>query len=72
MDPNRIDLAGLPTTFAIIGVVTLIVLALRYFNQKFPQVTDRIKDATPWMGWTEKPSEIYAIRKPINRPSNRW
>ena len=72
MDPNRIDLAGLPTTFAIIGVVTLIVLALRSSTQTFPQHADRNKDATPWMVRTEKPSEIYPIRKPINRPSNRW
>lgn len=73
MDPNRIDLAGLPTTFAIIGVVTVIVFALRYFNQKFPQVAEQIKAATPWMGWCEEVKPDYTVRhRNATRPNNRW
>lgn len=72
MDPNRIDIAGLPTTFAIIGAVFLIVYTLRYFAKKNPELVERAKDATPWMGWSEPEQQLISTRRPINRHTNRW
>jgi hypothetical protein len=60
-DLNAIDMSGIPTTLAIIGAITLLVLALRWFNRTFPQVAETFKDMTPWMEWTEKePVDIMA------------
>lgn len=39
---------------AISAVMLVIGTALHYFNKKYPQVGTRIKDMTPWAGWTEK------------------
>lgn len=77
MDPNAIDLAGIPTTLAIIGVLVLTALALRYFNKKFPQVAARIKNSTPWMGWAEEATDEYeylnaTTRIPRHVYLNRW
>lgn len=74
MDPNRIDFAGLPTTLAIIGAVTLIVIALKAVNRLFPEIVERFKDATPWMGWVEEDDteEIPPFVTRAFHPINRW
>jgi len=61
MDPNAFDLAGIPTTLAIIGALVLIVSALRLIHKMQPNLAERIKDATPWMGWTEKETEQVPV-----------
>lgn len=67
MDPNRLDVSGIPTTLAIIGVLALIVLALKHFNKKFPQVRSTIVDATPWMGWEDtEPVDVREIPVPAS------
>lgn len=73
-DMNAFDISGIPTTLAIIGVAALVVLALKTFAKKFPEVVERIKDATPWMGWTMSDTEMQSIY--VNTADrytvNRW
>lgn len=58
MDQNQIDFAGLPTTLAVIGVVALIVIALKAVNRLFPEIAERFKAMTPWMGWVVKDDTV--------------
>lgn len=39
------------------ALMVLIGVALRSFNKKRPEVGNRIKNMTPWLGWTEKEIE---------------
>lgn len=67
MDPNSFDITGIPTTLTIIAVCVMIVLALRHFNKKFPQVRSTIVDATPWMGWEDtEPVDVGQIPVPAS------
>lgn len=80
MHDTDIDIAGIPTTLAIIAVMALIVLVLRYFNKKHPQALETFKDWTPWMGWVEDDDDEYyyqshTVRYRIPRQTenlNRW
>jgi hypothetical protein len=51
MDPRtHIDLSGIPTTLAILGAIALLVLIVKFFNQKTNMIA-RFKALTPWMEW---------------------
>lgn len=47
------------TATIISAVIALIGVALRSFNKKRPEVGNRIKNMTPWLGWTEIEEDPY-------------
>lgn len=53
MDTALYVLSPVIDTIALLAIVSLIVAACKRINKMFPQIAERIKDATPWMGWTE-------------------
>jgi exosortase/archaeosortase len=55
----------------LLGVVALIGLTLMSINYLLPELGDRIKDATPWLGWVEPENETHLYidhytRVPLN------
>jgi uncharacterized membrane protein YkgB len=71
---SAIDFSQLPKFLAILGVVTLIILVLKYINKKY-NWTSRIEAATPWMEWNyEEPADTddYEYQNATTRyPRNR-
>lgn len=52
MDTALFILEPVIDAIALLVIATVIVVACKRINKMFPQIAERIMDATPWMGWT--------------------